>query len=235
MGSIKFEDLVEEDLNVGTDSTWVNAPGGGELRSTQLGIHTFARGQKQYSAAWTPGSITARRSVSTTVTVPDATAGDLVMASMTSMTTKDLVISGHVSAANTVKVEIFNPTAAALTVAAGTVNVLVFPFRNAAATVDTILEGTVVFDEGGGPLPVVGNTVDLMNNIDEVQASTTTDSNGLYRFTNPTVTMGDGEGYKVYAHAPPPGTGAGSVDTYDDAHYWAVGTTMVVDITMNGS
>lgn len=127
MATLKYEKLVEEDLNVGTDQTWVHAPGGGELRSTQIGVHTFARGQKKYESAWTPGAIAAGAYATTITTVPNAAVGDFVMASHTSVLTSRLVISAHVSATNTVKVEIYNPTASAVTLAAGTLAVIVFP------------------------------------------------------------------------------------------------------------
>ena len=77
----KFERLVQEDLNIGTGPTWVTAPGRGELRSTQVGLHSVARGQKAYTADWTPGAIATTSKASTTVAVPDAAVGDFVMAS----------------------------------------------------------------------------------------------------------------------------------------------------------
>ena len=123
----KIEKIVQEDLNLGTDMTWVTAPGGGELRSTQVGLHSFARGQKEYTATWAPGAITAGSKASTTVTVPNAAVGDFVTASHDQILTSNLRIAGHVSAANTAKVVIHNPTASSVTVASGTVSVLVFP------------------------------------------------------------------------------------------------------------
>jgi len=123
--SLKYSRLVQEDLNVGTGPAWVTAPGRGKLRSTQVGIHTVARGQKSYSGTWAPGAIAAGASTSTTVTVPNATAGDIVMASHTEVE-DDLSITGHVSASDTVTVEIYNPTSASITVASGTVSVAVF-------------------------------------------------------------------------------------------------------------
>jgi hypothetical protein len=59
--------------------------------------------------------------------VPDAAIGDLVLASHDKMLASDLRISGHVSEAGIAKVVIHNPTSAAVTVATGTVAVLVFP------------------------------------------------------------------------------------------------------------
>jgi len=123
----KFQPLVQEDLNVGTGTTWITAPQGGELFSTQVGLHSVARGQRAYEATWAPGAIAAGSKASTTLTVPDAESGDFVVVSHSKVLTSDLRISGHVSADDTVKVVVHNPTAASVTVASGTVRVLVFP------------------------------------------------------------------------------------------------------------
>lgn len=230
----KYEELVQEDLNVGVDMTWVMAPGRGQLRSTQIGMHTFARGQIAYETTWAPGAITASGYSTTDISVPNATVGDFVLASHDKILTNNLVIYGHVTATGSVRAVIYNPGTASVTPASGTLSVLVFPVRSA-IVIDTIVEGTVTYDDGGGPAPVVGNTVELTDDLDTVQATTTTDAAGLYRFTNPTVTILDGQTFKIVAHAPPPGTGAGSVDTTDDSHTWASETTTVVDIAMNGA
>lgn len=123
----KYEKLVQEDLNCGTSRTWVHAPGGGQLCATQVGLHTFARGQRAYTASWTPGSISAGSKASTTLSVPDAGTGDFVMASLTTMGDTGLHIVGNVSADDTVSVVLHNPTASAVSVSAGTVAVLIFP------------------------------------------------------------------------------------------------------------
>ena len=123
---LKYEKVVEEDLNVGTSMVWVTAPNGGALRGTQVGIHSVALGQKRYTATWAPGSIAAGGSATTTVTVPDAETGDFVMASHDQILTSDLRILANVEADDTVQVVIHNPTAAAVTVASGTVAVIVF-------------------------------------------------------------------------------------------------------------
>jgi hypothetical protein len=123
---LKYEKVVEEDLNVGTSMVWVTAPNGGALRGTQVGIHSVALGQKRYTATWAPGSIAAGGSATTTVTVPNAEVGDFVMVSHDQILTSDLRILANVQAADTVQVVIHNPTAAAVTVASGTVAVIVF-------------------------------------------------------------------------------------------------------------
>ena len=95
-----------------------------------------------------------------------------------------------------------------------------------------ILQGTVTFDPGGGAGPCEGNVVELRDGSDVVQAATTTDAAGFYRFVSPTVTMVHGEGFKVYVYSP--GTCAGCQDTFDDSHTWAVNVTTTVDIAMAG-
>jgi len=132
--SQKYEKLVEEDLNVGTEPTWICCPGSGELRATQVGIHSVARGQRAYTSTWAPGAIAAGLSATTTISVKDAYLKDFVMVSHDKILTSALRISGHVSAADTVKVVIHNPTAASITVASGTLRVIVFPQCSAQAT-----------------------------------------------------------------------------------------------------
>jgi PKD repeat protein len=124
----RYEPAIQEDLNVGVNGCFVAAPTGGELRAVQFGLHTVARGQKAHEASWTPGAILTTGKASTTVSVPDAAEGDLVLASHDKILTSDLRISGHVSAAGTVKVVVHNPTASTVTVSRGTVSVIVFPF-----------------------------------------------------------------------------------------------------------
>ena len=144
----KFEKIVEEDLNIGTGAVWVTAPGGGQIRSTQVGLHSVARGQVAYDAAWTPGAIAAGSNASTTLAVTESVTGDFVMASHDKMLSNALRISGHVSVAGTVKVVMHNPTAAAITVAAGTVTVLVFPGFDASVT-PLVAEFTLVNNSPG--------------------------------------------------------------------------------------
>jgi hypothetical protein len=152
----RFERVVQEDLNIGTDPTWITAPGRGELRSIQVGLHSVARGQKAYTAAWTPGAIATTSKASTTVSVPDAAVGDFVMASHSKVLTSELRISGHVSAAGTAKVVIHNPTTASVTVPAGTVSVLVFPALSAVSPGAFTVTWVVVETEAG----VVGESFD---------------------------------------------------------------------------
>ena len=124
----KFRELVQEQLNVGINQKWVENPDGGKLRATQIGIHTLARGQKAYTATWSPGAIADGAEAATTVTVPNAATGDAVIASHDKILTSDLKITGHVSASGTVTAVISNKTGSSVTPASGTLRVLVFDF-----------------------------------------------------------------------------------------------------------
>jgi hypothetical protein len=196
----QFQKLVQEDLNIGTEAVWTTAPGGGDLRSTQVGIHSVARGQLAYEAAWTPGVISAGSYASTTVTVPDAATGDYVMASHDKMLTNALRISGHVSASNTVKVVIHNPTTASITVAAGTVKVAAFPARGVSAVVvATTVSGTVYLDTEAPGNEVFPALVSIVAQGLSVSAN----ASGYYHF--PSVTPG-----AVTVSATSPGLTGGS-------------------------
>jgi hypothetical protein len=127
-----YERLVQEDLDCGNSTTTKRNPGGGTLTATQVSLSTFARGQADVVATWAPGTIASQAQASTTITVPEATAGDKVLASLTTLTTAACIISAHVSAADTVTVVIANLSGAAVTIntdgdgATGTLSVLVF-------------------------------------------------------------------------------------------------------------
>lgn len=128
--SLLYEKVVQEDLNVGTSAAvTVTNPGGGSLTGTQIGLHSFAVGQIAFSETWNPDSIAAGSYEAEDVTVPGAAVGDYVMVSLNSMVTNDMMIGGHVSAADTVKVILFNPTAGAIDLNSGTLSVLVFKSR----------------------------------------------------------------------------------------------------------
>ena len=176
----RFQPLIEEDLNVGTEAVWVGAPGGGQIRATQIGLHTVARGQLSYSATWAPGVVPAGDFANTTLTVPDATIGDFVMASHDKMLTNDLSIFGHVEADDTVQVIIFNPTAADVTVASGTVAVLVFPAFGAVLPTSEV-NGTVF--ENDGTTPWVGGAVSMTVDGEAWPGGdATTNGSGAYQF-----------------------------------------------------
>jgi len=127
--SLLYERVVQEDLNVGTSTASVSTPDGGSLTGTQIGIHSLAVGQISQTELWNPASIAAGSYESEDVVVPGAAVGDYVLAKLSTMGTDDLMISGHVSVADTVRVVLFNPTAGAVNVAEGTLGVLVFKSR----------------------------------------------------------------------------------------------------------
>ena len=127
--SLLYEKIVQEDLNVGTGSVTVTNPGGGSLTGTQVGIHSVAVGQTAWTATWKPASIAAGSYEATDVIVPGAAVDDFVLVKLGTIVTNAMMISGHVAAADTVKVILFNPTAGALNLASGTLGVLVFKSR----------------------------------------------------------------------------------------------------------
>lgn len=78
------------------------------------------------SVTFNPGSIAAESSEGTTISVPGAQLGDVVVANHDGINNNALSISGEVTSANTVTVEIVNPTNSAIGPANGTAKVLVF-------------------------------------------------------------------------------------------------------------
>lgn len=129
--SLLYEKVVQEDLNTGTTaSVTVTNPGGGSLTGTQIGLHSFAVGQLAYSETWNPGAITTLSYESEDVIVPGAAVGDFAMVSLTTMVTNTMMLSAHVSAADTVTVVLFNPTVGTINLDAGTLYVLVFKARS---------------------------------------------------------------------------------------------------------
>ena len=129
--SLLYEKVVQEDLNVGTSaSVSVTNPGGGTLTGTQIGIHSVAVGRVAWNATWNPSSIDAGEYEATDITVPGAAVDDFVLVKHSAILTNAMMISGHVSAADTVKVILFNPTGGALNVGSGTLGVLVFKARS---------------------------------------------------------------------------------------------------------
>lgn len=129
--SLLYEKVVQEDLNVGTTATAeVANPAGGTLLGTQIGLHSFALGQVAYTATWDPSTITSSSYEAKSITVPGAAVGDFVLASHNKILTNDLMISGNVSAADTVQILIFNPSAGDVDLDSGTLYVLVFKAKS---------------------------------------------------------------------------------------------------------
>src|SRR5690606_2173798 len=76
------------------------------------------------TATWNPPSIPMNGSASTTVSIPGAVMGDIVMASFTN-DLQGMTISAYISAAGTATVVLTNNTAAAINLASGTVKAMV--------------------------------------------------------------------------------------------------------------
>lgn len=128
--SLLFEGIVQEDINTGTSTgVEIDSPTGGVILGTQIGIHSIAVGQVSWTETWNPNSIAAGSYESEDVTVPGAAANDFCIASLSSLLANEMMLTAHVSAADTVKVILFNPTAGAINVGSGTLAVLVFKSR----------------------------------------------------------------------------------------------------------
>jgi hypothetical protein len=126
---LTYERVVQEDLNTGTSTTSVTTPTGGTLTGTQIGIHTVAVGQLQVTTTWNPSSIAAGSYEAKDVTVPGAAVGDFAIAKLSTILTDAMTLSCHVSAADTVKCVLHNPTASPVNLGSGTLGVLVFKSR----------------------------------------------------------------------------------------------------------
>jgi len=122
--ALKYEKIVSEDINVGTGSVNVSAPGGGSLASTQVGIHTLGVDQAASTATWNPGSIASGGYEAKDVTVQGAALGDFVLVSF-SLDVQDMTLTAQVTAANTVTATLSNNTGSAVDLGSGTLKVLV--------------------------------------------------------------------------------------------------------------
>jgi hypothetical protein len=123
-----YEKAVQEDIDFGTGTATVRNPGGGTLTGTQVGIHSLAVGQKEWTDTWDPGSIASGAEEAKEVTVTDAALGDYAIASF-SLDVADLTLDANVTAANTVTCVLTNNTGAAVDLSSGTISVLVFKSR----------------------------------------------------------------------------------------------------------
>ncbi len=130
--AIVIESWMGEDLDLGTSDTEHTHQSGGQIPGTKISLTTFSiAGVAGHAtvASWEPvDGIAVSAQASTTVTVPGAQIGDLVLVSYTGMGTSALMISAHVSAADTVTVVLFNNTPNPVT-PSGTLKVLVFGVR----------------------------------------------------------------------------------------------------------
>ena len=80
----------------------------------------------QGSLAWNPGAIASGAAAAVNVSVPGAALGDPCLASFSTLSTNNFLISAHVSIANTVRVVLLNKEATAIDCPAGTLRVKVF-------------------------------------------------------------------------------------------------------------
>jgi hypothetical protein len=91
----------------------------------RMGGQPVPRGQISGSATYDAPSIAAGATTTTTVTVAGAALGDMVLGVSLSVDAGGLVVSGYVSAANTVTVRLSNPTASAIDIASASLRVRV--------------------------------------------------------------------------------------------------------------
>jgi succinyl-CoA synthetase alpha subunit len=125
--SLLYEKVVQEDLNLGpAGSVTVTNPGGGSLTGTQISIYSFAVGQTIFTTTWNPASIASAGYETKDISVPGAAVNDFVMVVLDSMLTNSMILTAHVSAADTVTAVLYNPTVGAINVGSGTLGVVVF-------------------------------------------------------------------------------------------------------------
>lgn len=123
--TILMTKAVAEDLDVGVARVEVPAPSGGYVVGNQINLGTLAQ---IYQGSWTPGTITASGHATTSVTVTGAALGYPVVVALSSLTGTDAyLLTGRVSSANTVTVDLYNYTVGTVVISAGTLSVLVFP------------------------------------------------------------------------------------------------------------
>lgn len=78
------------------------------------------------STTWDPGAIPDGSASEITFTVPGAAVGDVCSVSLSTIGSRNMLITGHVSAANTVRVVLFNKEGAAVDLPSGTATAWVF-------------------------------------------------------------------------------------------------------------
>jgi hypothetical protein len=132
--AVIIETAMAEDLEYGVNATTKTHPSGGVLNGHQISISSFSiagPAGEAPAATWAPGTIASGSVASTTIAAPGAALGDKVMADLTSIGTGALLLSAHVSQANEVTVVLANLTGVSVTVASGTLSVVVFHHRTA--------------------------------------------------------------------------------------------------------
>jgi hypothetical protein len=131
--AIIVETWMAEDIEWGTEATSKTHPSGGTLNGYQVSLSTLSLAGSSGTASsqvWDDiTTINAGAALTKTVTVTGAELGDFALASF-DLDPQGMMMDARVTAANTVTVVMFNPTAGGLTLATtGTIRVLVFKTR----------------------------------------------------------------------------------------------------------
>lgn len=132
--AVIVETLMAQDLELGTGTTSKTHPAGGTLNGHQISLSTLsvvgASGVAN-SKTWdlSTSGVDIGGYVSTTLEVPGAAVGDMVLVSLDTLSTSACLITAHISDLNTVTVVIYNPTASKVYPASGTLRALVFKYR----------------------------------------------------------------------------------------------------------
>lgn len=126
----RFSDLnsTQTAVFVGTTTNFCelnNDPAGGRITEAYSPSCITARAL-QGSTTWTPGTIVTNAVSAVNVNVPGAALGDPCLASFDLLGANNVLVSAHVSAANTVRVMLHNREATSVGFSAGTVRVKVF-------------------------------------------------------------------------------------------------------------
>jgi hypothetical protein len=132
--AVIVETLMAQDLELGVGLASKTHPAGGTLNGHQISLSTLstvgASGVAN-SKAWDLSTvgIDINGYVTTTIEVPGAALGDMVLVSLDTLSTSACLVSAHVSDLNTVTVVLYNPTTAKVYPASGTLRALVFKYR----------------------------------------------------------------------------------------------------------
>lgn len=126
--AVKTGKLLQTHLNAGVGAATAPRPGGGTVNDFQIGVHSFAIGQKKTTVTFDPGSVAHGSSVSTTVSVAGSALGDFVDSSF-SLDLQGMTLSGYVSAAGVVTIVFSNLSGSSKDLASGTLAVLVSKSR----------------------------------------------------------------------------------------------------------
>jgi hypothetical protein len=113
--------LLKSDSSTFLTGTTTNTVLGGNLTVGGAAFRVLSN-----TTTWDPPSINAGASTTTTIAVTNSTLGSPCTAGLTTLTTQGLILSANVSAAGTLTVVLFNPTASPVDVTSGTLKVNCF-------------------------------------------------------------------------------------------------------------